>query len=149
MDNFNSTPSAESVPESATLQSLLDRERQAAVTQWTLLNEMRLHGELPKWVLTNFPDAGTHAQVEKQRESERLVNKALLGEPVPCQYGLGSDMEGVFYLRSNGSGDVVFQGSAVDLALQPGVMEQLTERQLTAIACGLRDCAESMEVANG
>lgn len=149
MDNSNSTPSAESVPEPATLQSLLDRERQAAVTQWTLLNEMRLHGELPKWVLTNFPDAGTHAQVEKQRESERLVNKALLGEPVPCQYSLGSDMDGVFYLHSYGSGDVVFQGSAVDLALLPGVMDQLTERQLTAIACGLRDCAESMEVANG
>ncbi len=42
---------------------------------------------------------------------------------------------------------LTFQGSVVDLALQVGVLEQLTARQLSAVAHGLRDYARKMDVS--
>lgn len=50
------------------------------------------------------------------------------------------------YFLITGEPEVLtFQGSVVDLALQVGVLEQLTARQLSSVARGLRDYAENLE----
>lgn len=142
MATLNST-----APEPATSQNLLARERRIATEHWSLLNEMRLHDELPEWVKTNFPMAGTHAEADEIHNVKKLVDKAVSGDIVPCRYGLGRDMDGLFYLHGSG-GEVEFQGSAVDLASKSGVMEQLTAHQLTSVACGIREYAKKLEASH-
>lgn len=136
--------------EFATLQNLLAPERRQAVEWWSLLHEMRLRGELPDWVRSAFPDAGSSDHMQERRKLEQKIDRAISGEPQPCGYSLAvfGDAAEEVYLITGGSEVVEFQGSVVDLAMQGGVLEQLSARQLQAVACGLRDYAKNLEVSH-
>jgi hypothetical protein len=64
------------------LGSLLAAERKHSTRLWTVLNELRLHGELPAWA--RELDAGTGRQWEAMMQARADLDRALaevLGDP--------------------------------------------------------------------
>jgi len=67
------------------LGSLLAAERKHSTRLWTVLNELRLHGELPAWA--RELDAGTGRQWEAMMQARADLDRALaevLGDQQPA-----------------------------------------------------------------
>jgi hypothetical protein len=69
-----------------TVESLLASERSIASMWWTILNEMRLHKQLPDWVLKMEGPVGSHAQMDVLGDIQRKTDIALSGLPAEYEY---------------------------------------------------------------
>lgn len=69
-----------------TVESLLAAERKIATSWWTILNEMRLHKQLPDWAMKMDGPVGSHAQMDILEELRRKTDVALSGLPAEYTY---------------------------------------------------------------
>ena len=134
---------------SAPLDALLRRERKHFSTYWTVMQEMRLRGELPAWVRSSFPRAVCHEDWDALYAHQQETDAAVKGEHVPRKYSLGLDMHNEAFLHSR-DGWLVFQGKPSELAAKhPDALFEFTPSQLQMYVNALRCEALGHEVAYG
>ena len=133
----------------APIDALLRRERKHFSTYWTVMQEMRLRGELPDWVRNTYPAAGSHEDWDALYFHQRATDAASKGEHVPCKYSLGLDTHNDAFLHSQ-QGWLVFQGKPSELAAKhPDALFEFTPSQLQMYVNALRCEALGFEVAYG
>ncbi|PQV51814.1 hypothetical protein [Paraburkholderia sp. BL21I4N1] len=69
-----------------TVESLLAGERRIALSLWTILHEMRLHKQLPDWVMKMDGPVGSHAQWDILDNIRRKTDVALSGLQPEYEY---------------------------------------------------------------
>ncbi len=135
--------------DAAPIAALLRRERKRFSTYWTLMQEMRIRGELPEWVRKGFPTVGQHEDWDANVVDQHATDAAVLGEPQPRKYSLGLDNRSEAFLHSQ-EGHLLFQGKPSDLAASfPDALFEFSRSQLQMYVNALRCESMGTEVAYG
>ena len=133
--------------ELAPLNALLRRERKRFVSYWTVLQEMRIRGELPDWVQKNFASIGEHADYDDQHSDQQETDRALRGEPVLSKYSIGLDSRNTLFVHRF-DGSLLFEGRPSEMpARHQDVLFELTPSQLQMYVNALRVETLGMEAA--
>lgn len=133
----------------APMDALLRRERKHFSTYWTVMQEMRLRGELPDWVRSAYPGAGKHEDWDALDIDRSTTDAAVRGEQVRRRYSLGLDNQNEAFLHSQ-DGWLLFQGKPSELAAKhPDALFEFTPSQLQMYVNALRCEALGHEAAYG